>query len=342
MVRESLLLAALVVLVTRHARAEQGTAETAALSWVLGEGAEGCPAEVDVAGAIAEQLGRRALVPRDQAELVVEAKLVARPGGGFHVAITMFRGDEIVGQRELESESPSCQLAAENAALVIALAIDPEASLERVAIPAGKRRSEPLPPPAPPPIPEPAKPTANPPPSPAAPPWQGDLELAVGVVTGTVPDVSLGLFIRGRALPPSLPFGIELEGAYVPSQSVDVAPGKGAHFAEFHAGAALCSRPPRATSLWGALCAGANVGAVSGKAYGYEVTPPFSTLTVALSARGRLGLRVARGFSLVAGPDLEVPLKRDYFEAESPEATEPIFRSSAVGLGFELGMVWEL
>ncbi|HWP08949.1 MAG TPA: hypothetical protein VNN72_24565 [Polyangiaceae bacterium] len=343
MVRGSLVLAALVVLVALPVRAEQAAAETAALSWVLGDGAETCPAEGDVADAIAEQLRRRAFVPREQAELLVEAKLAANPAGGFRVVITMFRGDEVVGRRDLESEGPSCQIAAENAALVIALAIDPEASLERVPITAAKEPPSPPPPVASaPPRAEPAKPQLNPAPAPLTPPWQGDLELAAGVVSGTVPDIGVALFVRGRALPPSWPFSVELEAAFVPSQSVDLAPGKGAHFTEFHGGAAMCSRPPRASSLWGAVCAGANVGAVSGQAYGYEVTPPFRTSTVALAARGRVGLRVVRGFSLVVGPDLEIPLKRDYFEAQSPDATEPVFRSSALGLGFELGMVWEL
>jgi hypothetical protein len=150
------------------------------------------------------------------------------------------------------------------------------------------------------------------------------------------------VFVRGRALPPHLPLGFELESAYFPPQSVDAEPGKGATFSQFYAGAALCSRPSRENRWRVSLCAGADAGLVTGHGYGFELKPHFRTWTFALAARARVGFRVAHRLALVTGPDLWVPLKRDSFETTTASGTEQLFRMSAVGLAFELGVVWEL
>jgi hypothetical protein len=234
---------------------------------------------------------------------------------------------------------------AENAALVIALTIDPEVSLEPLPIEVAPVEAPEPPPPArpPPPVMEPSKPVVSPPPARVAEPWQGELEVAGGVATGIVPNVAPGVLVRARALPPELPLGIELEGAFFPSQRIEAVAGKGADFTEFYAGAAACNRPPRARRLRALLCAGADVGAVAGQGYGFtSPTPRFRTWTLALAARARLGFRLLPELALLAGPELEVPLKRDYFEAHTLTGTERLFRMSAVGLGFSLGVVWEL
>jgi hypothetical protein len=271
---------------------------------------------------------------------MVEAYVEAVPTGGFRVSITLARGETNVGRRELESPEPTCQAIAEKAALVIALTIDPEASVEPLAMeppplsPAPEPEAPPAPLPAPPPAPSP---------KPLEPPrWQGDLELAGGVATGVVPDLAPGVFARGRALPPELPFAVELEGAYFPTKSLESSPGKGADLTLFYAGAAICSRPPRTSRLRASLCAGADVGAVAGQGYGFTTTPRFRTWTYALAAKGRLGFSLIPELAVVVGPDLSVPLRRDRFEVAPVTGTEQLFRMSAVGLGFELGVVWEL
>jgi hypothetical protein len=337
-------LAVLATAVTFSAGAQQARVETAALSWVRAEGAESCPAEADVARSIEQRLGRPTLVARASAELVLETKLSVLSDGRFRADIAMFRGNELVGQRDLESVGPSCQVLAENAALVIALTIDPDVSLEPLPIEAAPLETpEPPPPPRPPPVVnEPPKVAAPAPPAREAEPWQGDLELAGGVATGIVPNVAPGVLVRARALPPELPIGLELQGAFFPAQRIEAVAGKGADFTEFYAGAAACNRPPRERRLRALFCAGADVGAVAGQGYGFAVTPRFRTWTLALAARGRLGFRLLPELALVAGPDFEVPLKRDYFEAHTLTGTERLFRMSAVGLGFSLGVVWEL
>jgi hypothetical protein len=331
------------VLISSLGAAKSGAFEPAALSWVRADDAASCPGGIEVARAVEDRLGAGALVSITRATLVVEASIRARAEGGFHVDIALARGDVIVGRRELESADADCANIAAQAVLVITLTIDPEASA--LAPPA----EQPVPPPPiddePPPTP--AKPREKPTheaasKAPESPPWGGDLELATGIATGIVPEITPGLFVRGRARPPSLPFMAELETGYFPPRSVDAAPGRGASFQVFMLGAAICNRPDRRLRLRATICAGPDFAAVTGSGYGYELTPHFSSWTMMLTARGRLGFRVARGFSTFVGPDVMVPFGRDRFQAVTPAGTEELFRMSAVAFGFEFGGVWEL
>jgi len=336
------LLLLLVTLLARAAAAEEPVAlELAALNWLRLDGAESCPSGAEVTQAIEQRLGHATLVPKEQANLVIEVRLAARPEGGFRVEITLARGDAVVGRRELDSDEPSCQGVAETAALVIALTIDPEASLEPLPIPTAPARAPQKPAPAP-RLAVSERPAPDRPVPASKPSWQADLELGGAIATGTVPNVAAGLLLRGRALPPALPFAIELEAAYFPAQQVEAQPGKGADFRTFYLGAGLCSRATRARRLGASLCAGGQIGAIAGQGYGFDVTPRFRTLTLALAARGAFWLRVLPRLALVLGPTIAIPLKRDYFETETAAGSESLFRLSAIGLGFDLGVVWEL
>jgi len=334
----------LTALLARVAVASEPPAvESAALNWVRLDSAASCPSEAEVTQAIEQRLGHSALVPKERADLIIEAKLERSASGGFRVEIVLVRGAAVVGRRELDSENPSCQGIAETAALVIALTIDPETSLEPLSISSVPASAPPphsaalIPPPPAVAVPlvaqaAPAK-TAS---------FQGDLELSAGIAAGTVPNLAAAVHLRGRALPPALPFGIELEGAYFPPQAVEALPGKGADFTSFYVGTGLCSRSKRASRLGASLCAGAQVGSMAGQGYRFEVNPRFRTLTIALAARGALWFRMLRPLAVVLGPSIAVPLKRDYFETQTADGSEALFRMSAIGLGFELGVVWEL
>jgi len=331
------------MLVSHAAAAKPHAFEPAALSWVREEGAASCPGGVEIARAVEERLGPGALVSMPQAALVVEASIRARAEGGFHVDIALARGDVIVGRRELESAAPACAELAAQAVLVIALTIDPEVS--PLADPAD--RPAPSAPAAPVPPPPAAEPPRKPAPrvsakAPPAVPWAGDLELGTGVATGIVPAMAAGLFLRGRLRPPGLPIAVEFETGYFPPRSVDAAPGRGATFQVLLLGLGLCNQAARRARLRVTLCAGPDLAVVTGSGYGYDLTPHFSSWTLALSARGRLGFRVARGFSLFLGPDVVVPFGRDRFQALTPASTEELFRMAPVGFGFEFGGIWEL
>jgi hypothetical protein len=317
--------------------------EPATLRWVRAQDAAVCPDEWELARAVEARLGPGALVPPANAKLVVDASIRARMEGGFDVDIALLRDDTVVGRRELSSPEPNCSAAAEQAALVIALAIDPEASALDPPQPAvsappvvtAVRAPEPVSVP-------PAGPPAALPEVAAGSPWEADMELAAGVATGIVPEITPGFFVRGRGRPPRFALAIEVEGAYFPPTNLDLEPGRGAHFTLLYLGVALCNRPRRARPLRVSLCGGPDLAAMTGQGHGFDRTPRFSSYSLALSARARLGFRVARGLALVLGPDMVIPFGRDRFVAITADGTEELFRMKAVGFGFELGAVWEL
>jgi hypothetical protein len=315
--------------------------ESAALSWVRAKGAEACPGTMEMARKVERRLGRAALVPPARADLVVEAYVEAWSGGGFHVAIALMRDAAVIGRREIENAEASCNDLAEQAALAIALMIDPDAPLSPAKV------SEPPPPePAleaglttptralpPPPVPRPGARTTE--------PWQGDLEAAFGMVAGILPGLAPGVVARGRALPPGFPVVLELEGAFFPEQRVEAEPGKGGDFALFVAGLAACSRAPRGARLAASGCGGFEVGSMMGRGYNFDHSPKFQSWVFLLSARARLWFRPAPGLALLLGPNLLVPLEPDEFVTTSQGETTELFRMSPIGLGFELGAVWE-
>lgn len=328
----------------RAAAADEPPAvELAALHWRRLEGAESCPSEADVSLAIERRLGHAALVSKAQATLLIDATLRGSSTSGFHVEITLSRGDTVVGRRELESAEPSCQSVAETAALVIALAVDPEASLEPLPIPTAPESAPTSA--APPPQPEVALTPPPPKPRPATSAhterWQGDLELGGTLLIGAAPNIASALYVRGRALPPRWPLGIELGAAYFPTRQVEARPGKGGYFSSYFLAAGVCSRPIRSSRFSVSGCANAEAGEILGQGYGFQNTQTFRTLTVALAARGALWYRFATPLALVLGSTVAVPLKRDYFEVETADGTQPLFRMSAIGLGFNLGVVFE-
>jgi hypothetical protein len=317
--------------------------EPATLRWVRTQDADVCPGEWEIARAVEARLGPGALVPPASATLVVEASIRARPEGGFQVDIALLRGNSVIGRRELSSAEPNCSSLAEQAALVIALTIDPEAS------PLAPPQEAPPEPPVvtverAPSVASPPRttPSAAPRKAPARPHWEGDLEIAAGFATGIVPETAPGVFLRGRGRPPGFAFAIELESGYFPPTELELESGQSAHFALLYLGAALCNKARRGARLRLSLCVGPDVAATTGQAHGFDRTPRFWSYTLALSARGRLGFRVARGLALVLGPDIMIPFRRDSFVAITEQGTEESFRMKPMGFGFELGGVWEL
>lgn len=317
--------------------------EPATLRWSRAQDAAICPDEWEVARAVEARLGPGALVPPARAKLVVDASIHARSEGGFDVDIALLRDGIVVGRRELSSADPQCSAAIEQAALVIALTIDPEAS--------GFDLPQKSPPEAPvvttaracEPVTPPIRSLPVPPPRPPVPAsWEGDLEFAAGFATGVVPEIAPGFFLRGRGRAPDLPLALELEAAYFPPTDLELEPGRGAHFALLSLGVALCNKPGRATRLRLSLCAGPDLAAMVGEGHGFDRTPHVSSYALMVSARARLGLRVARGLAFVLGPDIMVPFGRDRFVAITDAGTETLFRMKPVGFGFELGAVWEL
>jgi hypothetical protein len=340
----SLLFALSVPAFSAVARAASTGPQPAALSWTRGRGAESCPDASDVERGVELRLGRAALVPKERAELVVEAVAERTQSGGFRVQIALLRADEVIGRRVLEGTEPECLTIADKAVLAIALMIDPDAALAPPL--------ETAPPPGPPErepqastksnaiVDRPPPPTAQP--LPSRTPWQGDVELAAGVASGLVPGLAPAVFLRGRLFPPAFPLGVEIEGALFPEQTQYETPARGAHFSLIYGGLSLCSRPPRALRLTASFCGGADMGSVLGEGFGFDEDQDFQESFLALGVRGRLWVRPVSGVAIVMGPDLTIPLKRDYFVTGRSSGSVELFRMSRTAFGFELGAVWEL
>jgi hypothetical protein len=107
-----------------HAQASASSAEVE-LSWVRGEGAEGCPDARALRAAASSRLGRD---PFGVAGAMSIEVVVAREAGTLVARIYARDSTSAqLGSRTLRSEAESCASLAEAAALAIALVIDPEA-----------------------------------------------------------------------------------------------------------------------------------------------------------------------------------------------------------------------
>jgi hypothetical protein len=100
-------------------------AEPVRLSWVRGEGAEGCAGEPQIAERVKARLGGSPFSA--SAQRSIEA-LVARAEKGFRVVIYVRGADgTLAGSREISSEAAGCASIEAASVLAIALAIDPDA-----------------------------------------------------------------------------------------------------------------------------------------------------------------------------------------------------------------------
>lgn len=98
------------------------------LSWVRGDGAEGCIAEKELERAVAARLGRN---PFDEgAEQTIEASITRGDQTGWKAQIRVRdpKGNAS-GKRDLDVESDDCRAIGDAVALAMALAIDPNAEL---------------------------------------------------------------------------------------------------------------------------------------------------------------------------------------------------------------------
>lgn len=197
--------------------------EKARLVYVRGEGAEACPAEVDLRLWVMARLGYDPFSP--QASRVVIARVEARDHQLFSSVEMADQHGLSTGRRELSSKNERCQDLARAMALSISLVIDPErASLVRDESGAGPAPAAPAtaPPPA-----TPARATSS---SAAAAPGakqagpsthvvlRGALESGAGVLPGWALGGTLGVGLRSRVI------SLALEGRGALSLGRDLTP----------------------------------------------------------------------------------------------------------------------
>ncbi len=315
---------------------------TSALSWVRLPGAESCIAAPELSTRVEARLGRSAFVSPSAADLSIEGR-IERKGGRFHAVVTGTRRDgTAIGTRELEGAD--CRGMDDGLVLVLALMIDPDASLAprpqtpKEAAPPEVVRERVI-------IREVHEVRETPAPEKVAPPqtpWglDGFAEggLALGRVPGAAPALGAGLtLVPPHFVPLELALGLVPEGSLesrgrtVSFWSVD---------GHFRVCPALVLRPrPRPFALEASACLGLRVGTLSAKGTGFDVNLDGSRGLVDAAAAVRLRATIVGPLFAFASVGLGAPLVRQRILATGAGgAVETLYERPPVGFDASLGL----
>lgn len=234
--------------------------------------------------------------------------------------------------REREFRANSCAELLDAAAVVLAVMIDPLASLNE--LPPAPSETEPEPEPKPPrePAPEPEpEPKPNPP---AVTQLGGLVRLGGGVLVPSLPGVAggptLALGLRRRAL------RVELVGAYWASQPArhTAMPELGARISLGTVATRVCG-VPRVGPVEFPLCGAVELGGMRGVAFGTPDAVARALPWVAIQAGGAASFGFARMLALWVGVDVVAPITRPGF---SIDGLGSLHRTPALGFAAILGI----
>ncbi len=298
----ALLAVASLAVAPRLARAEPAS-RTSSLSWVRLPGAEACIGSHALAMAVEGRLHREIFVSPSRAAVLVEGRIErssAPPGFRAVITVSNEAGVEL-GNREIHSASPSCAAMDDDLALVIAVMIDPDATL-----------APPLPrAPAPPPPTPPPQPCIEPRGGPPPPSWRVSLQAGGAAVMGLLPRVSGGVLLRSHVEPPHF-WAFEVGGILFPAVVAE----QGTVGASFQLAEAFVSACPLTLRAFGAAlsaCAGVQVGSMRAAGVGLEpVSAPEQGL-FNVTLEGRVHRRLVGPLVAGAGLGLVVPVLRSQF-----------------------------
>jgi hypothetical protein len=329
---------------TPGALAQPEGAQAVTIDW---SAPEGCPGSATVTADVERLLGRP--LASYQAKLRARATVEREANGAFvlHLETT---GKEGTHARELRGRT--CESVARATALILALAIDPEAAVAASAEPA---EGAPQPPPAPPTAPPPSPSFVPPVPAPASPPTPSPAPPDEGPPAEHPPSSPLGWRFRGSGgfdtaslpqLAPQVtlaiavltgPLRVEAFGSYLGSEhgSVAATPQDGGNLSLALGGAHGCY-----VALRGRLevsgCLGFEVGSLAGTGTGVTNPASGSALWMAPSFGGLAVLQLSSVYGVVAQLDGVVPLLRDHFALDGiGDVFQPPALSLRAGLGFE-------
>jgi hypothetical protein len=283
----------------REAHAAEPTPRTSSLSWVRLGGADACVSTQDLARGVETRLGRAVFVSAAQADLSVEGRIEpahGKPGWRALLVLRDSKGTQL-GTRALARDDASCDSMREPLVLVVALMIDPDASL-----------TPPKPPPPPPPptpqtiVVEKQVPVyvsvpveASRPPD--APTWHFDAGASLATSVGLFGNPGLGGYVSGLLEPPGF---IPLEG--YGALWVDPASEGGPTFSLAYVGAGLCPLRYREGVLAVYACASGQLG------YLRTAASSAAQLYLAGAVEGRLSVKVLGPIAARAGISLVVPV----------------------------------
>ena len=281
--------------------------------------------------------------------LRAEGLVAALPGGSWRLELVL-RGPGIDDARTIDANT--CTTLADVAALLLAIAVAPEAVASRQHAVAAAP-VEPLPPrreslprrePPPPretvvaPAPlaqlEPGDvaPSTRPPPR-RAHAVRGALRLAGGAEVGAIPRWSPTAALAAALLGPG--WRVELAGTYsTRNLAYDDPPGAGGRL-QLVAGALRGCGVPRWRRLEFPVCAGLELGLLRGVARGVASPRPAGDLWIAAGLGAGAVWRVLENFAVVVGLEVAIGLRRPGFHVET---LGELARSQAVGLRPTLGV----
>jgi hypothetical protein len=327
-------LATMIALVTLATLGRAEPPRTSSLAWARLPGADACVSAPELARAVEKQLGRAVFVSSAGAEVVVDGRIepsTGAPGFRAHLALLDARGG-VLGTRDLQTGSSSCRALDDQLALVIALLIDPAALL------ASPSRE--------PPSPRSPSPRATAPPlvvARTAPPvaprrrWRTSVALGGAVAVGLLPGARGALVLRGDVTPPGF-VPIQLGGALWSTARVDSG-GKGATLSLAWGTLSVCPL----SLAWGTTglraCAGAALGAVRARGYGFKLSTGAAQVVAAGVVEGRMTQRLVGPMELGLGLGLLVPFERARaFYLDASGAEQEIARTGAVAGVLDLGV----
>jgi hypothetical protein len=321
-----------------------------ALVWARAPGAEVCPDSAALERALGALLGRVWFSSPEDAKLVIEG--VVQRNHGFHAVLTLRSANhDVLGERKLDSDDPTCDELGRSVALVAAVMIDPDSLTREQAgatpepapapDPAPKIDAQPVAPVVA-PIPEP-HPTAESPKTTSKEEERSTvLSPVVAFGTGALPTIGSGLGLDvWYTAHQFATFGIGAR--YWSRQTVDVAgTSAGAEFQLVDAVLSFCPLRIGKDSVRVFFCTAMDFGLLSGTGFGGDYRSvarrPFISPGVEVHAAYDLWSH----WQLSATGALEAPLERNQFDYQSVRSQITLFRPSAVTsrLEFGIGYAW--
>jgi len=309
------------------------TVEPVRLAWARGQGADFCASPAEIEDLVAKRLSTAPF--SNLARRSIEA-IVEHTEHGWRVRIQVREGSNLVGTRELTSDTPDCEAVQSAAVLAIALVIDPNAKLSADPVQPPIVVSSEAPPPAPPPPPPPttvtsavpAQPITPKPPPPSqpcevVPQGQASLSMRGAVAAGLVPDASPAVELVGK-----MPLGSSWSWL---AQSLVVAESQpdDERFSFGLAAFGLGACYHEGESITVGVCASGWLGSTWAVVHALTPTHPGGRAYMAISVGPMLRMNLAGPVDVELGADLFVPLKRRAFTVTGWD--EPVWRQPTVG-----------
>ena len=336
------------VLVPHRAQADDSASKTSAtkkrtstLGWDRLPGADACVATQPLARAVETRLGRKVFVSPAEADVSVEGR-VEKKGAGYTATIVIRDAEgKLLGTRSLEKPDPSCAALTDALVIVIAVMIDPDASLG------------PVPPVPPPPVPPEAPPAKPPEPriekvyvpvlvptpieAPRKPALMGDAALSARVAVGVVPDPGVGVSIVGVLVPRRF-IGILARASFVVPRPAPVL-GAEVSFSHVSGGGGLCPLAHTFGLVFLSGCAEGEIGLLLVRPSGLPRSVNEARFTVAGGASFGASVLLFEPLTVRIGVVAMLPLVRESFEVTLPSGEKSeVFRQLPVTAAGDLGV----